>query len=92
MGDARRTLEWLEQIDALLGFGFGSEVASGSGPDSSKSDEIKETVEELILARSDARVAKNWARADEIRAEIEAMGVELKDSAEGTTWQMKTSI
>jgi cysteinyl-tRNA synthetase len=50
-------------------------------------DEAK--VEKLIAARNAARAAKNFAEADRIRAEIESMGVTLKDGPEGTTWEVK---
>ncbi|MBP3367990.1 MAG: cysteine--tRNA ligase [Clostridia bacterium] len=42
----------------------------------------------LIAERAAAKVEKNWPRADEIRAELTAMGVVLKDSKEGTTWTL----
>lgn len=38
-----------------------------------------EKVKTLIKERNEAREAKDWAKADELRAEIEAMGVELFD-------------
>ena len=50
------------------------------------SDEFTEYVERLIAERAEAKKAKNWARADEIRAELGEKGVVLKDSKEGTTW------
>ena len=43
-------------------------------------------IEALIAERAAAKKAKNYARADEIRAELTAMGVTLKDTAQGTTW------
>jgi cysteinyl-tRNA synthetase len=46
------------------------------------------TVEGLIAARKAARAAKNFAESDRIRDELAAMGVVLKDSKEGTTWEI----
>lgn len=46
-------------------------------------------VEEKIAERLQARADKNWSRSDKIRDELTALGVELKDSADGTTWNVK---
>jgi cysteinyl-tRNA synthetase len=43
-------------------------------------------IEAAIAARHAAKAAKNYAEADRIRKELAAQGVELKDSAQGTTW------
>ena len=51
--------------------------------------------ERLIAARAAARKAKNYAEADRIRAELDAMGIALKDSKDPatgelvTTWEVK---
>jgi cysteinyl-tRNA synthetase len=45
-------------------------------------------VERLIAVRLDARRAKNFAESDRIRDELAAMGVTVKDSKEGTTWEI----
>ncbi|HKF99930.1 MAG TPA: DALR domain-containing protein, partial [Xanthobacteraceae bacterium] len=42
----------------------------------------------LIEARNAARKAKNFAEADRIRGELSSMGIELKDSKDGTSWQV----
>ena len=34
----------------------------------------------------EAKRAKNWAEADAIRDQLRAMGVEIKDGKDGTTW------
>ena len=43
----------------------------------------------LIQERKDARTAKDWARGDSIRDQLLAKGIELKDGADGTTWEIK---
>jgi cysteinyl-tRNA synthetase len=43
----------------------------------------------LLQERVDARAAKNFARGDEIRKDLEARGVLIKDSPKGTTWEYK---
>ena len=40
----------------------------------------------LIVDRATAKAAKNFAEADRIRKVLVAQGIELKDSAAGTTW------
>ena len=45
-------------------------------------------VEERIEARLLARKAKDFARADAIRAEVMACGVELRDGPAGTDWRV----
>ncbi|MBE9535787.1 MAG: cysteine--tRNA ligase [Proteobacteria bacterium] len=44
-------------------------------------------IESLVDQRWDARIAKDWKRSDEIRDKLADMGVVLKDSAEGTSWE-----
>ncbi len=48
----------------------------------------EEKVVSLIEARKHARAAKNFAESDRIRDELAAMGVVLKDSKDGTTWEI----
>ena len=45
-------------------------------------------IEMLIAARTAARVTKNFAESDRIRDELAAMGVVLKDTKDGTTWEL----
>ncbi len=45
-------------------------------------------IENLIKERTEVRASKNWARADEIRDELAALKVVVKDSAEGTVWSI----
>jgi cysteinyl-tRNA synthetase len=52
-----------------------------SGVDSS-------AVELLLAARTAARARKDFKESDRIRDELAAMGVVIKDSKEGTTWEI----
>jgi cysteinyl-tRNA synthetase len=47
-----------------------------------------EKVDALVHARTAARKAKNFKESDRIRDELAAMGVVLKDSKDGTTWEI----
>jgi len=55
-------------------------------PASTAVDEVK--VAKLIEARIAARKAKDFKESDRIRDELAAMGVVLKDSKDGTTWEI----
>ena len=48
---------------------------------------LDEEVERLIAERQVARKEKNFKRADEIRDELAAMGIILKDTREGVQWK-----
>ncbi len=48
-------------------------------------DDVDEPTAALIAARNLARAEKNWAEADRLRDELQAMGWTVEDGAEGTT-------
>ena len=52
-----------------------------------KAETLDSEVEALIAERGQARKEKNFQRADEIRDQLLAMGIELKDTREGVTWK-----
>ena len=43
-------------------------------------------VEHKVAERTSARSAKDFARADALRKELEAMSIQLLDSPNGTEW------
>jgi cysteinyl-tRNA synthetase len=47
-------------------------------------------IDALITERVAARQAKDYAKSDRIRDELAARGVEIMDSAAGSTWRRKT--
>ncbi|MBI9104042.1 MAG: cysteine--tRNA ligase [Spirochaetales bacterium] len=46
-------------------------------------------IDALVEERNRSRSEKNFARADEIRDELLARGIEIKDSPQGTVWERK---
>jgi len=50
-------------------------------------DEESVKVEALIEARNTARAEKDWAKADQVRDELAAMGIVLEDNAGKTSWR-----
>ncbi len=47
------------------------------------------SMDEIISARKTARENKDWDRADKIRIALDKSGIVLKDSKEGTVWELK---
>ncbi len=43
----------------------------------------QEAIARLVAERTEARASKNWARADEIRDELDALGVMVEDTPQG---------
>ncbi len=52
-------------------------------------DEVAPKVEVLLAERENARKAKDWARADDIRDELAKMGVVVEDGPNGATWRIE---
>lgn len=52
-----------------------------------KEELLDADIEALIQERTDAKKAKNFARADEIRDQLKDMGILLEDTREGVKWK-----
>ncbi len=98
LAEAVLAMGWLERINDLLGIVSHGRVADlstaengkqGNQGNQEKDDHGVDTgdIEALIDERNEARESKDWGRADEIRDELAAVGVELKDGPDGTTWK-----
>jgi cysteinyl-tRNA synthetase len=81
--DAKVILEAFDAFDRVLGV-----LALRKAEDAAPPVPAAE-IEALIEARREARRARDFKRADEIRAELEARGIILEDSAAGTRWKRK---
>ncbi|MGZ8571982.1 MAG: CysS/YqeB C-terminal domain-containing protein, partial [Actinomycetota bacterium] len=62
--------------DAVLGLDLERDAAAGWAPSPS--------IEALVTERDAARAAKEYATSDRLRGELEALGLEVMDTAEGT--------
>ena len=51
--------------------------------------ELAAWVDERLGARREARARRDFAASDAIRDELQARGVEIKDTPQGTTWQRR---
>lgn len=45
-------------------------------------------IQTMLTQRAEAREAKDWARADQIRDALAAAGITVKDGASGSTWSL----
>ncbi len=70
---ADAALKKIRELTDVLGIFSGDDEEEGLGDD----------IQALIDERQAARKEKNWARADEIRDQLAAMGITLKDTPQG---------
>ena len=80
--EAEQLADAVEQVKAMvhvlgLTFAYQEPVIS---------EELENKVNALIQKRHEAKLAKDFALADQIRAEIEELGVTLKDMKDQTMW------
>jgi cysteinyl-tRNA synthetase len=76
----------LKAAGVLLGL-LQSDPDAWFGLDAVPADERIE-IDSLIAERSQARADKDFAKADALRAELDARGVQADDGPEGTTWRL----
>ncbi|MFB6183649.1 MAG: DALR domain-containing protein, partial [Haloarculaceae archaeon] len=80
----RRAVETFEELGGdVLGYVFGDEDADG---DVSLAGDL---VELLLDVRETEREAGNYDRADDLRDELQALGVEVQDTDEGPTYRFE---
>ena len=77
-----------ETAGSVLGILPTREMAMAEPVDDPRKATIADDVEALLVERSTARSEKNWARADEIRDQLTALGVIVTDTADGPKWDL----
>jgi len=83
-------LEAAEKIRAKAAAEKVAAEAEAAAKAAAPKDEFTLWVEDLIAQRAAAKKEKNYARADEIRAELAAKGVTLTDTPGGTTFTVNS--
>jgi cysteinyl-tRNA synthetase len=87
-GRANRLAATLKRLAGELGLLEGSVEDYLKGPAVQEGIDTRR-IDELLHQRNAARAAKNWSEADRIRKELDAMGIVLEDSPQGTSWRRK---
>ena len=92
-GDADAARSLAAQVRAMAGV-LGVDPGQWSGG-ASTSDAADAALDVLVRAelerRSQARAAKDWAAADEVRDRLAAAGIEVTDTPDGPTWALKST-
>ena len=78
--------------DALLGLGLATLDPAdldqrAAAPDLTEDE--RHDIDQLVADRTQARKERDWARADQIRAELDARGVQVTDTPEGPVWHLR---
>jgi len=80
--DRAAVLDALRRMDQVLGLLEVARAARTIG------DDVSAWVERKIIERTDARAARDYARADAIRGELADKGIVLEDGPAGTRWKV----
>lgn len=80
--EAAAALRTFREFDSVLGLFRGGEEAQVN-------EDLASEVEQLLAERREAREAKDFQKADQIRERLDQMGIEIKDTPEGTKWKLK---
>nr|WP_321453549.1 cysteine--tRNA ligase [uncultured Carboxylicivirga sp.] len=81
-------LELFKELMTTMVFnilGLQAQDTQGGGNDAL----LNETVNLLLNLRVDAKANKDWATADKIRNELQALGIIIKDTKDGFEWEIK---
>lgn len=70
----------IKALGDILGLTFGKETISS---------EFKKMIEDKLKERDEARKKKDYQLADDIRGEIQKLGVVIEDTKDGTKWRLK---
>ena len=91
-GDAEATAAALASVRAMLGV-LGLDPLAQPWVSRGADDDLREVVDALVKGalaeRQAARERKDWAAADAIRERLQAAGVLIEDTPDGSRWELK---
>lgn len=85
-------VEWADRAGTAGAAGAGGAGAAGgaaAGDSAGAAAALDVLVTAELERRAQARVEKDWATADEVRDRLTAAGIEVTDTADGATWELK---
>lgn len=86
--DLSRTFGEVVAMLDVLGLNPADPAWATTGSDDRLTEVVDALVQGLLAERTAAREAKDWARADAIRDQIKAAGVEVEDTPTGPKWSV----
>jgi len=78
-----------EEADEVYELTLGFDNVLGVVGDIRKERKLPKEAEELIRKREEARKTKDWKTADQIRAQLKAMGIAIEDTDQGLHWRIE---
>ena len=85
-------VEWADRAGTAGAAGAGGAGAAGgaaAGDSAGAAAALDVLVTAELERRAQARAEKDWATADEVRERLTAAGIEVTDTADGATWELK---
>ncbi len=82
-----QALSLMRDLGRLLGLLQVGDLARVEKAGMDEDSELATLVEQILAARTKARADKDWARADILRDALTDAGIQVLDSAEGTTFE-----
>jgi cysteinyl-tRNA synthetase len=86
---AVRAAESVRAMTGVLGLDPLDEKWAGGGSDTAALGALGSLVDDLLQRRQEARAARDFAAADEVRDRLTAAGISVEDGPDGPSWSLK---
>ena len=90
-GDLSLTMDQIDTLKALFEtflFEILGILPKGSAASNGHEEAFAGAMELLLTLRQEAKAAKDWAKSDKIRDDLERLGFVIKDTKDGTEWKL----